>query len=362
MSRNRNTLTAAAETARRGGGENGMTVPEGLMISIGALSRASGIPVETLRTWERRYGFPLPVRKPSGHRLYPSEGIGRLRHIAVALARGHRIGDVIRAPEDELERLLEATPPVPSRIGRRAGRTDEAAREEVPAAAAPDPPTEIERTLQAVRSFDGEGLTRQLFSSWARFGPVSFLSHYVAPMLAAVGREWELGRLQIRHEHFLTQRLSDVLRTARMPLEEYAHGPRAIWATLPGEEHSLGLEMAALLFAHAGWRSIYLGTQVPEEEIAAATSQRGTGAVGVSVSRHADAAATRQRLQRLRSLLPASTPLLAGGEGAPALPGVERFRDFGSLHAWAAGVAALAAPVTIRRARSRRAPGSPQGR
>jgi hypothetical protein len=39
-------------------------------ISIGALSRATGIPVETLRTWEARYGFPIPERKRSGHRVY----------------------------------------------------------------------------------------------------------------------------------------------------------------------------------------------------------------------------------------------------------------------------------------------------
>ncbi len=39
-------------------------------VSIGGLSRATGVPIETLRTWELRYGFPKSVRKPSGHRLF----------------------------------------------------------------------------------------------------------------------------------------------------------------------------------------------------------------------------------------------------------------------------------------------------
>ena len=72
-------------TARRQG-----TQDVGGKLSIGALSRVTGIPPETLRTWEQRYGFPLPERKPSGHRVYPVTSVPRLRRIAEALARGHR--------------------------------------------------------------------------------------------------------------------------------------------------------------------------------------------------------------------------------------------------------------------------------
>ena len=56
----------------------------GARLSIGALSRATGIPVETLRTWESRYGYPVPERRPSGHRVYPLESVPRLRRIAEA--------------------------------------------------------------------------------------------------------------------------------------------------------------------------------------------------------------------------------------------------------------------------------------
>ena len=56
-------------------------------LSIGALSRATGIPVETLRTWENRYGFPVPERKPSGHRVYPLSSVPRLRRIAESVAQ-----------------------------------------------------------------------------------------------------------------------------------------------------------------------------------------------------------------------------------------------------------------------------------
>ena len=67
----------------------------GPLLSIGALSRAAGIPVQTLRTWETRYGFPEAVRRPSGHRVYPVSVVTHLRRIAEAIARGHRAGQVV---------------------------------------------------------------------------------------------------------------------------------------------------------------------------------------------------------------------------------------------------------------------------
>ena len=80
--------------------------PPGARLSIGALSRATGIPVETLRTWESRYGFPVPERKPSGHRVYPISSVPRLRRIAAALSSGHRAGQVVAASDSDLDALL----------------------------------------------------------------------------------------------------------------------------------------------------------------------------------------------------------------------------------------------------------------
>jgi MerR family regulatory protein len=45
-----------------------MTIPTGLTLK--AVSRRTGIPAATLRTWERRYGFLRPVRSANGYRLY----------------------------------------------------------------------------------------------------------------------------------------------------------------------------------------------------------------------------------------------------------------------------------------------------
>src|SRR5688500_4639964 len=75
--------------------------------SIRVVSKVTGIAIETLRVWERRYGFPHPERKEdSNRRLYSSEDIEKLQRIAEALSLGYRPSDVIHKNADEIAGLL----------------------------------------------------------------------------------------------------------------------------------------------------------------------------------------------------------------------------------------------------------------
>jgi methylmalonyl-CoA mutase cobalamin-binding subunit len=293
------------------------------MISIGALSRACGIPAETLRTWERRYSFPAPVRKPSGHRLYRVSGIPRLRRIAQAVAQGHRAGDVIHANDRELEAILES-PSLPSRSTPRGSEPETLS-----------PEVELRDCLHAIESFDAPTLTHRLLLGWARLGPVPFLERLIGPLLRSVGDAWQQGRLEIRHEHFVSERVGDLLRSLRLPSEASARGPIVVLATPPGEAHNLGLEMAALVLAQAGVRVLYLGTEVPLAEIAAVAMGRRATAVALSLSANYDGARRDESLRTLRELLPVSVTLLAGGAGAIAAENVHVIRGFADLDAWA---------------------------
>lgn len=300
---------------------------EGARLSIGALSRATGIPVETLRTWEGRYGFPVPERKPSGHRTYPAADVARLRRIAAALASGHRAGEVVGASEEQLGELLATAPEPPP----------------VPALSAPLAPADLPGLLGHVRRFEAEPLAGALLSDWSRSSPVEFLETRAAPLLRAVGEAWERGELQVAHEHFLSERLADLLRSARLPFEERARGPLAVLTTLPGEEHALGLQMAALVLAWAGCRVLCLGPRTPVAEVARLARDLQARAVAVSVSLATRGPRTAAKLAVLRRQLPRRTALLVGGDGAPeARPGVEVFRDLRALAAWARAAASPA--------------------
>jgi MerR family transcriptional regulator, light-induced transcriptional regulator len=300
---------------------------EGPWLSIGALSKATGIAVETLRTWESRYGFPSPERKPSGHRVYPVSSVPRLRRIAQALSQGHRAGQVVAAPDEALERLLETsgTPATPA--------STMPSSEDLPG------------LLRLVRAFDATRLTRLFLTDWARMGPVEFLESRVAPLVRAVGDAWEKGELQIRHEHFLSERIGDLLASLRLPFEERAAGPLVVYATLPGEGHALGLQMSALVLAADGCRTLYLGTEVPVAQTAELARDVGARAVAISVSLSSKGPAALAGLRKLRDSLPRRVLLLAGGQGAPTRAGLETVSSLRDLDAWGRKLASGLMPV-----------------
>ncbi len=295
---------------------------ESALLSIGALAAATGIPAETIRTWERRYGFPVAERKPSGHRVYPLETVPRLRRISEALARGHRAAEVLPASERALEALL-ASLPVASPTPRETGAT-------LAATASP------EALLAAVRTFDAEALKRVFQMDWARLGPIEFMEQRAAPFLTAVGRGWAAGDLDIRHEHFGSAVLGDFLRSARQPLDDRAAGPVVSLATLPGELHGLGLQMSALVFALAGWRVLMLGVNTPPAQLVALAREAPIGAVALSCVHAADRKWSSSMLT-LRRRLPRHVPLLVGGTAAAELSrqaGIIVMPDLRGLDRW----------------------------
>jgi methanogenic corrinoid protein MtbC1/DNA-binding transcriptional MerR regulator len=290
----------------------------GPWLSIGALGKATGIAVETLRTWENRYGFPIPRRKPSGHRVYPIDAVPRLRRIAEALSRGHRAGQVVGASDEALAQLLDST----------------AAGQPAPSAGLP-PAEDIPGLLRLVQAFDAERLTRTLLGDWGRMRPIEFLEGRIAPLVRAVGDAWESGELEVRHEHFLAERVGDLLRSLRLPFEERATGPLVVLATLPGEVHGLGLLMAALLLASMGCRILYLGTETPPPQVVSLAADLGARAVGLSVSLSTRGGTTPSAIRRLRERLPSKVAMVVGGDGAPRpQPGVEVLRSLRELEVW----------------------------
>ena len=78
-------------------------------------------------------------------------------------------------------------------------------------------------------AFDGERLRAALLADWTRLGPVEFVRGRVAPLIQAVGDAWALGRLDVRHEHFLSELLlGDLLRLLRQPFEERDRAARRV--------------------------------------------------------------------------------------------------------------------------------------
>lgn len=310
--------------------ETGDEIAEG--VHIGMVSRMTGLSAETLRAWERRYGFPQPERTQGGQRLYTMETVERLRLIARALEEGIRPGQAVRLSPEVLS----------TRLGRGAGTRAERVRAIFAEKAAPAEVAAVLQTLmEATRAMDGARLEGCLRREWYNMGPVAFLEQVAARFVWEVGEAWFEGSVSVAEEHLASERLRDFLVSQWRPLSDAARGPRVLCATLSGEQHVLGLHMAACLAALAGYKVLFLGANMPRTALVEAATKQQARALFVSVSLAAHGGPTRQELAALRAALGEDTALIVGGAGAPGgVGGCLRMSDLFELTAWLAAEAA----------------------
>jgi len=275
-----------------------MTKVQPELLSIGDICSETGLSADVVRVWERRYGFPVPVRLPSGHRRYRQDDLHRLRLMAEAVAQGHRPSLVAKAGEADLKRLL-----IPS----------------------DHPP--VKELFESVMAMDTEQMRRLLRQALVHHGWKPFLQQVVSPLLDRVGMAWAEGSMGIHHEHLLTEVLEDFLRELRLECRTSPGRGSVLLCTLPGERHRLGLLMAALAYAANGMRTELLGVDLPVASIAQAARALKVDQVAVSLSIQSAGETTRRLLMDLKERLPAGCHLLVGGQGAARtrkIEGVER--------------------------------------
>ena len=136
--------------------------PSSISVSIAAVERDTGLSKDTLRVWERRYGFPMPERDRFGERAYPLEQVERLRVIKRLLDGGHRPGRVVPLGMEQLLEIGEALPSTPQR--------------------APSTQTDLNRYLELLQSHDLPAFRRALAQAQLRMGLSALVIDLIAPL------------------------------------------------------------------------------------------------------------------------------------------------------------------------------------
>ncbi len=265
--------------------------------SIDEVSRDTGIGKDALRVWERRYGFPQPIRNNQGERIYPEEQQHRLRIICRLLDQGYRPGKVVTLPLEQLEsldnQLLQGDTEVDICF--------------------------VEPLLSIARNGQASELKRVLEQMLHRQGPHKFVVDTVAPLLNQTGNAWANGQLPIYIEHLISNQLNNVLTSACNSISLNTTTPRVMLTTLPGEPHSMGLSMVELLLRAEGLTPLNLGVETPVDQIIAACNDLQPQALALSFSALQKRPTVISALQELSSKIPESVVLLAGGKGVEKL-------------------------------------------
>lgn len=299
-----------------------MTEVEREDLSIGALSKATGISIHSLRMWERRYGAPVPVRRASGHRRYPFEEVARLRAVARALAAGFRAREVVGASVESIDALLE---------GPRRGRAGEGDPIETNAAVG----LIIGQWVESARRYDDRFLRQELEEHWRSLGPMQFLVQRAGPFIKAIGDGWQCGDVSISNEHFATELLGDFFSARWRERNETVTTAPFIFATLPKDAHQLGLQMCALTTAMTPHRIIYLGAQVPLDELCNVARLCEADSVCLSISASIPSRYASRQIEILRRKVGKNVCIVTGGAGAPPpQEGTMRFHDLPRFLDW----------------------------
>lgn len=296
---------------------------------IGVAAERTGLSLDVLRVWERRYGAVAPARAAGGQRLYSDADLERLRLLRLATLAGRGIGQVASLGSEELAELV---------------REDETARRRTgtwePVVAPAPAEGDIQRALAFTRALDGLALESLLRRSVAVSGVGVFLDALAEPLLRRIDEERHAGQLTTAQERLATLTLRRLLDGAMLSLGVPNEASHLLVATPAGERRELEALLVAAAAAVEGWRVTYLGPDLSADEIAGAAVGTGAQAVCVSVSRRpARRGSLMEELRRLRAALPAHVPLLVGGVRAHRLAaeleggGIRVIEDLAGLRA-----------------------------
>ncbi len=257
-----------------------------------------GISTHALRAWERRYGALNPSRTEAGDRLYAESDVSRLRVIKALLGYGYSIGDIARLPAAELSLVIER---------HRAADTSASAADGI-----------VHRYLDAIDAMDLDGAELLLTHATASLSPYDVLVQVLEPVLQAIGQRWQRGEFRVAQEHaaaaLVRSHLGQMIR-ARRPGNT---APTAVVTTPSGELHELGALMAAVAASLHGWRTLYLGPNLPASEISQTARKTGAQAVLLSIV-VLEPAVARQELGLVLADLPPPAEVLIGGASAMTL-------------------------------------------
>lgn len=267
--------------------------------SIAAVERDTGLSKDTLRVWERRYGFPTPDRDQFGERVYPIEQVDKLRVLRRLMDAGHRPGKVIHLAIDDLQTLAAET--TRSNVAPRS-MGDALAEHE-----------DLQRYIELVKGHQAEDLRRALSQAQLRLGMERFVMEVVSPLTSMIGEAWARGYVEVFEEHLYTESLQVVLRNAISTIPQPARKPRVLLTTIPQEPHGLGLLMAEAILALEGCRCVSLGVQTPIWDIVLASAAHRADVVALSFSAVVNPTQVVDSLVELREKLPQGTEIWAGG-------------------------------------------------
>lgn len=278
-------------------------MPKAVGFPIGFVSLQTGLSTHVIRAWERRYNAVSPQRSESRRRLYRQADIDRLALLKRVIQNGHSISHIAGLETEDLVELAGDTV-----------RAHDSTRAESKVSADIDPQETIAICMKAVATLDGHALYWMLQQAALTFSRQVLMDKIITPFMEAVGCRWSEGSLRIVHGHMA----SVVIHAQLSSMLEHQNGdaaqkPCLLIATPAGQRCYLGALAVAITAQDHGWEPVFLGYNLPAEEIAFAYSLLNPQMIALSITCRVNDSFMSDELIRLSKLLNGQSPLIFGG-------------------------------------------------
>ncbi len=133
----------------------------------------------------------------------------------------------------------------------------------------------------------GEGerladLAGHLYAAGISFAEIC--DRIVGPSMRRIGGEWEKGELEVNREHAASHATIEMLNRLRPSLRALPARGTAVCGTLPGELHDIPLLCVRMALEMEGWRTYYVGGNIPAASLADAIRAHNPGIVCLSAT------------------------------------------------------------------------------
>ena len=260
---------------------------------ISELEQLTGIKAATIRIWERRYGLISPKRTDTNIRMYDDRQVRKLLNVATLLSNGYKISRIAELNEDDLHAMV---------LGLQGGAF---ANDNTAAALVND-------LVISMLSFDELGFEKTYSAALAQYGLFDAMLQVFYPLLERIGLMWSTEDAMPGQEHFASGIIRRKLMAATDGLVMKKKRRKKFLLLLPpGEWHEVGLLFANYIIRSQDVETIYLGQNVPYEQVAAVLDK-------VSISHILLFFITRPETDDLQDIrnkmsLPKELPLIVAG-------------------------------------------------
>ncbi len=213
-----------------------------------AVAQETGVPADTFRAWERRYGVPRPQRTDGGHRLYSERDIATIRWLRDRTAEGLTISQAIALMSDGnetnlawLNTAVDTEPHTWERLNSR--------------------------LFDALADFDATRAEQIMGEAFALYPLEDVFVKLVHPTMVQIGDQWHDGKVSVAAEHFATQFIRRKLASLLNTYNITDGRGMIVVGCAPSEQHDLGVLMLSVFLVRHGWQVIYLGPEVPMKDL-----------------------------------------------------------------------------------------------